>query len=41
MKELYDKEPEEVVKKWLDSGKNEESIVFRFNNYENIIFIDI
>lgn len=37
MKELYDKEPEEVVKKWLDSGKNEESIVFRFNNYENII----
>lgn len=37
MKELYDKEPEEVVKKWLDSGKNEESIVFRFNNYGNII----
>lgn len=37
MKELYDKEPEEVVKKWLDSGKNEESIVFRFNNHENII----
>lgn len=37
MKELYDKEPEEVVKKWLDSGKNEESIVFRFNNHTNIM----
>ena len=37
MKELYDKEPEEVVKKWLDSGKNEESIVFRFNKHTNIM----